>query len=194
MCSTKKRCKKCSLHQQNNATTMRQQRNKRHRTVRRRRRRQQRQKGAGIGSTFGKFKNRITNRVHNRIRKNALKKTEPGSKKGFDLHGKTLGAVQKVFGNRGMVLPGYKYAGPGNNLAKQLVHRNGKIVKYLQRPTNKLDQIASKHDVCYELGKKSKTKCDYEMLKDIKRNKVKIPPVAGAFVKSIIGAKAFLDI
>ena len=136
---------------------------------------------------------RIRSHVSKRQRTNALK-TKSNSKTKFDLHGKTLGAVKKVFGKRGMVPPPYKYTGPGNPLQEQLISKNGKIVKYLVKPYNKLDQIASKHDVCYEYGKKSKSRCDYEMLQNIKAEKVNIPRVMGPIVKAIIGSKLYAGV
>ena len=156
----------------------------------RRRSKRPRQHGAGI---FDLRKN-IKTRMSNRIRTNALKPKNPNGKQGFDLHGKTLGAVKKVFGKRGMVPPPYFYLGPGNPLDEQLIHKNGRIIKYKVKPYNKLDQIASKHDVCYAANKKTKNRCDYEMLQDMKTNNVKIPRGMGTLVKGIIGAKAFAGI
>ena len=99
------------------------------------------QTGAGIFSN-------VRHRIANRIRSNALQPKTDGTKKGFDLHGKTLGVVNKVFGKRGMVPPPYQYLGPGNPLDQQLIRRGDKIMKYIVKPYNKLDQIASKHDAC----------------------------------------------
>ena len=63
-----------------------------------------------------------------------------------------------------MVPPPYHYLGPGNNLNKQLkIRPKGNIQKYYVKPYNALDQTASKHDVCYQNGKTTKshwtTKC-----------------------------------
>ena len=112
-----------------------------------------------------------------------------------DFHGKSLKVIKKVFGNRGMVPPPYKYLGPGNPLEKQLViGSNGRIKKYMVKPYNELDKIASKHDMCYTNGKKTKQKCDYEMLANMNNSKVKIPPGMGGLVKTIIGAKLFANV
>lgn len=157
-----------------------------------RRRKQYTKRKQHGGNVLGTMKSKISNRIFDRIKKNALK---PKSKKNFDIHGKTLGAVNKIFGSRGAVLPGYKYAGPGNDLSRQLLYnKKGKITKFMVKPSNELDRIAANHDVCYSLKNKSKNKCDLEMLYRLKKSKKKIPPIAGAFVKGIIGTKAYLNL
>lgn len=152
-----------------------------------RKRYKKKQKG---GSLFNKIKGTF----NKKMRQNALKGTA-GKSGRFDLHGKTLGTVKKIFGKRGMVPPPYKYLGPGNDLARQLIiGKNGRISKYKVRPYNKLDKIASKHDVCYENGKKTKNKCDYEMIKELKALGKDIPKGMGTLVKGIIGGKLVLGV
>ena len=51
---------------------------------------------------------------------------------------------------------GYKYLGPFNGpLEKQMLYdkQTGKIYKYYDKPKNILDEIASRHDSCYDVGK-----------------------------------------
>ena len=61
----------------------------------------------------------------------------------------------------------YKYMGPYNDLDNQLEYNSdGKITKYHVKPYNKVDQIASKHDVCYSIGK-NKHECDRKMVNEL---------------------------
>ena len=50
---------------------------------------------------------------------------------------------------------GYKYLGPYNDLENQLTYnkKTGQICKYYDKPKNNLDEIASRHDNCYSIGK-----------------------------------------
>lgn len=95
-----------------------------------------------------------------------------------------------------MVPPGYRYLGPGNDLSKQLVidTKKGTIKKYLKKPTNKLDKIASKHDVCYQIGKKSKNQCDHEMLKEMKAVANQTKGIMAQVAKVIISGKYKLGV
>ena len=145
-------------------------------------------------------KQQIGNGFFKRVRNKAsfAKKTTPknGNQKKpvnnnkFDLHGSAMPIIKTIFGDRGMVPPGYKYLGPGNELSKQLVinREKGTIKKYLKKPTNKLDKIASKHDVCYQLGRKSKNQCDLEMLKEMK-SVANQTGIMGKIAKVIISGK-----
>ena len=61
----------------------------------------------------------------------------------------------------------YKYLGLYNNLDQQLEYEdNGKITNYHVKPYNKVDEIASKHHVCYSIGE-NKTECDKTMVKEL---------------------------
>ena len=65
---------------------------------------------------------------------------------------------------------GYKYLGPYNGpLEKQMLYnkQTGDIYKYYNKPKNVLDNIASTHDICYELKPKNKGLCDRVMVKEI---------------------------
>jgi len=156
MCNAKN-CK-CSKRKHNNR--------RKHKFKKSRIIRKNRHTGGGIQSVVKSAKQRLLNtkqtvakNIDKRMRKNALTKDGMTMKKnGFDLHGASLGLIKKIFGKRGMVPPPYKYLGPGNPLDKQVViGPNGMIKKYLVRPYNALDQIASKHDVCYGNKKKLNT-------------------------------------
>ena len=52
---------------------------------------------------------------------------------------------------KGWVLPGYNYAGPGNDVGKQADAdwETGKIHKYYDEPTGPTDAVAAQHDVDY---------------------------------------------
>ena len=182
MCTNKRRCIKCR--------SIKKKKRRRRESVKKRY-----TKSTFLGGSlrFNPLSN-IQTKIQNKWRSNALKPKNSNGKRGFDLHGKTLGIVKKVFGKRGMVPPPYKYLGPGNPLHEQVKLKNGKIVKYKVKPYNKLDQIASKHDVCYGNNRKSKNQCDYEMLQEMKRSKVQIPRGMGTLVKGIIGAKLYAGI
>ena len=58
-----------------------------------------------------------------------------------------------------MVQPkfGYKYMGAYNDLENQLLYdkQTGDIYTYYDKPKNVLDKIASRHDTCYAVGKKT---------------------------------------
>ena len=51
----------------------------------------------------------------------------------------------------------YKYLDPYNNIDQQLEYdKNGQIINYHVKPYNKVDEIASKHDVIYSIGENKK--------------------------------------
>ena len=54
-----------------------------------------------------------------------------------------------------------------NDLDNQLEYNSdGEIIKYHVNPYNKVDEIASKHDVCYSIGK-DKHECDRKMVNEL---------------------------
>ena len=63
---------------------------------------------------------------------------------------------------------GYKYLGSYNDLENQLSYNKntGQIYKYYDKPKNNLDEIASRHDTCYSIGK-NKNECDRIMVNEI---------------------------
>ena len=87
---------------------------------------------------------------------------------------------------------GYKYLGPYNGpLEKQMLYdkQSGEIYKYHDKPKNKLDKIASRHDVCYELKPKNKGLCDRVMVKEINNIPYKEKPWGTFAIKQIINTK-----
>ena len=62
----------------------------------------------------------------------------------------------------------YKYMGPYNPLEKQLEYdkNTGEVTKWYVQPYNKLDEIAARHDICYDMGK-NKGECDKKMFKSL---------------------------
>ena len=75
----------------------------------------------------------------------------------IDLH-KAIGKLP-IIPKRGFTLPNMHYCGPYNPLNSQLEYNNqGRITKYKQFPTGKIDSICSQHDVDYALAKNLKDK------------------------------------
>ena len=87
---------------------------------------------------------------------------------------------------------GYKFLGPYNGpLEKQMLYnkQSGQIYKYLDKPKNVLDKIASRHDICYELKPKNKGHCDRVMVKEIDNIPFKEKPWGTFAIKQIINNK-----
>ena len=64
-----------------------------------------------------------------------------------------------IIPKRGFVLPNMHYCGPYNPLNKQLIYdKNGNILRYMQKPSGKTDEICAQHDVDYDLSKSLKDK------------------------------------
>ena len=60
---------------------------------------------------------------------------------------------------RGFVLPNMRYCGACNPLKKQLIYdQNRNILRYIQLPSGKTDEICAQHDVDYSLAKSLKDK------------------------------------
>ena len=75
----------------------------------------------------------------------------------IDIH-KTIGKLP-IIPKRGFTLPNMNYCGPYNPLNEQLIYdKNGNILKYIQNPTGKTDEICAQHDVDYTLSKKLREK------------------------------------
>ena len=88
----------------------------------------------------------------------------------IDIH-KTIGKLP-IIPKRGFTLPNMNYCGPYNPLSKQLIYdENGNILKYVQKPTGKTDEICSQHDVDYSLAKSLKDKhiADEKMINAINK-------------------------
>ena len=85
----------------------------------------------------------------------------------------------------------YKYLGPYNGpLEKQMSYdkKTGDIYKYHDKPKNILDKIASRHDICYSVGK-NKNECDRKMVKEIDNIPYKDRPFGTFAIKQIINTK-----
>ena len=72
----------------------------------------------------------------------------------IDLH-KAIGKLP-IIPKRGFVLPNMNYCGAYNPLDKQLIY--GNILRYMQNPTGKTDEICAQYDVDYDLSKSLKDK------------------------------------
>ena len=108
----------------------------------------------------------------------------------IDIH-KAIGKLP-IIPKRGFVLPNMYYCGAYNPLDKQLIYnKNGKILKYIQKPSGKTDEICSQHDVDYTLAKNLKDKhiADERMLKAINELPYKDQQYGTFLVKNIIKSK-----
>ena len=86
----------------------------------------------------------------------------------IDIH-KAIGKLP-IIPKRGFVLPNMNYCGAYNPLDKQLIYdKNGNILRYIQNPSGKTDEICAQHDVDYTLAKNLKDKhiADGKMIKAI---------------------------
>ena len=85
---------------------------------------------------------------------------------------------------------GYKMFGPYNPIDEQVSYnkQTGEIYRYYQKPKNILDEIASRHDTCYAVGK-NKNDCDRIMIKEIDDVPFKQRPWGTFAIKQIINTK-----
>ena len=74
----------------------------------------------------------------------------------IDIHEK-IGKLS-IIPKRGFTLPNMHYRGPYNPLEKLIYDQNGNILRYIQKPTGKTDEICAQHDVDYSLAKSLKYK------------------------------------
>ena len=75
----------------------------------------------------------------------------------IDIH-KAIGKLP-IIPKRGFTLPNMNYCGLYNPLEKQVIYdQKGNILKYIQKPTGKTDEICSRHDIDYSLTKSLKDK------------------------------------
>ena len=113
----------------------------------------------------------------------------------IDLH-KAIGKLP-IIPKRGFTLPNMNYCGPYNPLEEQLIYdQKGNILKYIQKPTGKTDQICSQHDVDYTLAKSLKDKhiADQKMINSINKLAYKDNQWGTFLVKSIINSKKKLGL
>ena len=108
----------------------------------------------------------------------------------IDVH-KAIGKLP-IIPKRGFTLPNYNYCGPYNPLNKQVIYdENGNIIKYIQKPTGKTDEICAKHDIEYTLSKNinDKHNADKRMINSINNLPYKDKQWGTFLVKNIINTK-----
>ena len=113
----------------------------------------------------------------------------------IDIHEK-IGKLP-IIPKRGFVLPNMHYCGAYNPSQKQLIYdQNGNILRYIQLPSGKTDQICSIHDVKYSLAKslKDKHKADKEMIDTINKLPYNQRQWGTFLVKNIISSKKKLGL
>ena len=85
--------------------------------------------------------------------------------RGIDIHN----AILKVAPNKGLVVSGHNYTGPGNPLEDQLRHDSeGNILEIYQQPTGPTDAVSMQHDfdysVCGNKPKSEQVKCKMKLI------------------------------
>ena len=108
----------------------------------------------------------------------------------IDIH-KAIGKLS-IIPKRGFTLPNYNYCGPYNPLDKQVINdENGSIIKYIQEPTGKTDEIYAQHDIDYELSRNinDKHNADKRMINSINNLPYKDKQWGTFLVKNIITTK-----
>ena len=113
----------------------------------------------------------------------------------IDIH-KAIGKLPMI-PKRGFVLPNMHYCGAYNPLDKQLIYdKNGNILRYMQKPTGKTDEICAQHDVDYDLSKSLKNKhiADEKMINAINELPYNQQQYGTFLVKNIIRSKRKLGL
>ena len=113
----------------------------------------------------------------------------------IDIH-KAIGNLP-IIPKKGFVLPNMHYCGPYNPLHRQLIYdKNGNILRYMQKPSGKTDEICAQHDVNYTLAKflKDKHIADNKMIKAINELRYKQQQYGTFLVKNIIRSKRKLGL
>ena len=113
----------------------------------------------------------------------------------IDVH-KAIGKLQ-IIPKKGFVLSNMNYCGPFNPLSKLLIYdKNGNILKYMQNPTGKTDEICSQHDVDYSLSKSLKDKhlADEKMINAVNKLPYNQQQYSTFLVKNIIRSKRKLGL
>ena len=108
----------------------------------------------------------------------------------IDIH-KAIGKLP-IMPKRGFTLPNYNYCGPYNPLDKQVIYdENGNIIKYIQNPTGKTDEICAQHDIDYALSRNinDKHNADRRMINSINNLPYKDKQWGTFLVKNIINTK-----
>ena len=89
------------------------------------------------------------------------------------------------------------YCGPYNPLEKQLIYdQKGNILRYIQKPTGKTDEICAQHDVDYTLSRNLKDKhiADKKMIDSINKLPYNQKQWGTFLVKNIISSKKKLGL
>ena len=113
----------------------------------------------------------------------------------IDIH-KAIGKLP-IIPKRGLTLPNYNYCGPYNPLHKQLIYdQKGNILRYIQQPSGKTDEICAQHDVDYSLAKNLKDKhiADKKMIDSINNLPYNQRQYGTFLVKNIISSKRKLGL
>ena len=113
----------------------------------------------------------------------------------IDIH-KVIGKLP-IIPKRGFTLQNMNYCDPYNPLYKQLIYdKNGKILRYIQKPTGSIDKICSQHDVDYSLSKnlQDKHKADKKVIDAINKLPYKERQWGTFLVKNIILGKKKLGL
>ena len=113
----------------------------------------------------------------------------------IDIHEK-IGKLP-IIPKRGFTLPNMHYCGPYNPLEKRLIYdQKGHILRYIQKPTGKTDEICAKHDVDYSLAKNLKDKhiADKKMIDSINKLPYNQKQWGTFLVKNIISSKKKLGL
>ena len=113
----------------------------------------------------------------------------------IDIHEK-IGKLP-IIPKRGFTLPNMNYCGPYNPLHKQVLYdQKGNILRYIQKPTGKTDEICSQHDVDYSLAKSLKDKhiADKKMIDSINKLPYNEKQWGTFLVKNIISSKKKLGL
>ena len=113
----------------------------------------------------------------------------------IDIHEK-IGKLP-IIPKRGFTLPNMHYCGPYNPLNDQLIYdQKDNILRYIQKPTGKTDEICAQHDVDYSLSKNLKDKhiADKKMIDSINKLPYNQKQWGTFLVKNIISSKKKLGL
>ena len=113
----------------------------------------------------------------------------------IDIHEK-IGKLP-IIPKRGFTLPNMHYCRPFNLLEKQLIYdQKSNILRYIQKPTGKTDEICSQHDVDYTLAKNLNDKhiADKKMIDSINKLPYNQRQWGTYLIKNIIKSKKTLGL
>ena len=113
----------------------------------------------------------------------------------IDIH-KVIGKLPTI-PKKGFTLPNMHFCGPYNPLNKQLIYdKNSNILRYIQKPSGKTDEICAQHDVDYTLAKnlQDKHRADEKIINAINNLPYKDQQYGTFLVKNIIKSKRKLGL